>query len=586
MLSVSNASNSSTNIKLNGFSIDIYPNKNYITGKMEYALQISPSENFCADLIPDKTYHFVFDVDTSGSMGGRIWCPRSNIGALPTRIEIVQNALVESMAFLSALAKEGKMIYVSIVTFNTQSTVVLNHYKIPDTDELLAPILQMIKEITLGGATNMGCSIDDIQSLVQQHPGDEVCTMLISDGYVNQGMPSSEIKQLYLNYFNSAIGIGQETDYDKSLLLALTSEGTERSCDDIQEMKDQIIDSVFGNLNKVLQELNLGHRSSIKDSTGTVVGESSTNVVAKDMRITGRVFAVLNSGKSTIQFNGVPGLYMKSAGMDDVAQLSTMYSSVSHRTVGEVEVTYSSVSDVVECNQDNRVHIAVTFDLKPTEVSTKMSKQFRAIQQFTKLSNDIVQLDLDNIQQHQSQITTMYKQTLALKSLLDKVDPNDMNDYMSTVLTKFTNSLKPFAAIPSAPYTGLYPGATGMLPPPTLLRMCSSQASRGSYAFSGRQVSLEYSRSFGGVGTSTGSLSVESTIQQSAPPVTNGSGPPDIPKFPPLQHIAMLPIPSLVPSNNNALFIDPSLPLSYPPQNTPLPPPSLIIPSSVSDQSS
>ena len=48
---------------------------------------------------------------------------------------------------------------------------------------------------------------------------DNIYKILISDGYVNVGVVGvPQIKQDYKNFYNACIGIGNETDYDKSLL--------------------------------------------------------------------------------------------------------------------------------------------------------------------------------------------------------------------------------------------------------------------------------------------------------------------------------------------------------------------------------
>ena len=84
---------------------------------------------FSADLIPDTPYHFVFDIDSSGSMGSRLPTVDYSTPAY-SRMEIVQKALVSIMEFLSSLAKEGKEIYVSFITFSTVSTIIVDHQKV------------------------------------------------------------------------------------------------------------------------------------------------------------------------------------------------------------------------------------------------------------------------------------------------------------------------------------------------------------------------------------------------------------------------------------------------------------------------
>ena len=54
---------------------------------------------------------------------------------------------------------------------------------------------------------------------------------------------------------SSTIGIGNENHYDKELLKILSIEGEERSCFNSEEMKEQIIDSVFSNVSKIAESI-------------------------------------------------------------------------------------------------------------------------------------------------------------------------------------------------------------------------------------------------------------------------------------------------------------------------------------------
>ena len=576
MLSISGSSETPVSINLSGFSLTIYPNKNYITNRTEYALEVCPTGNFSADLIPDTPYHFVFDIDSSGSMGSRLPTVDYSTPAY-SRMEIVQKALISIMEFLSSLAKEGKEIYVSFITFSTTSTIIVDHQKVMGNIELVSPIIDKIKGIVLGGATNMGCSIDNVQSLVNMYPEEQVYTMLISDGYINQGTPSHELKQIYSGYFNSSIGIGKESDYDKTLLQEITSEDTERSCNDVVEMKDQIIDSVFGNLNTILHELNLGNTSCITDSTSTTVDSSTGNVISKNMRITSKVFAILNSGDNTIQFNGIPESYLK----DTVnSQIRTSCSSVSHYTIGDVNVTYNHTDNIIGDYDENEVNILLRLDLKPMTVNSSISRQFRIMQQFIRISNGIIALDTDNIVDNISKIKKLYDNIGSFTHLLSKMADTTTNQYMNTVVSKFKDSLEPYVASNSL-YNGGQSFGFGQLAPPTLIRMCSSQASQGSWAFTGRQVSAGYSQSVSGF--------FQDDNQQNVNPAESAVAPVSVPNLGSVPNVAFMnaipPPPNLgpVPSSNNHsgdILTMPSLVHSS--SNAPIPPPTLAIPSNIS----
>ena len=508
MLSVSSSKDNPSVIKFNGFKIDIFSNTNYSSNKNNYGLHFTPDLKFSAKLIPDKRYHFIFDVDISGSMGGFLGdLLSSNL----SRINIVKNGLIESINFLSALAKQGKEIFISIVSFHTQSNIIINHNKINDNMEDNDHIIGKIDDIILGGATNLGCSIDNIEILKTDNLDDETYSILISDGYINNGQCSMELINQYPKYFNATIGIGKEFNYDKKLLQELSKEDNERNCNSVNEMKDQIIDSVFGNLSNVLEYINLGNEN-IVDNVISYKKDKDKNIIVNDIKITSHIFAIMNTNNINISLGNISPLYMEAANIKlDKSGITSLSSNIDHSVFGNIEVIYRINSNLL-------YDISLKINIKPFFTTKRMSRYYNIIEKYSYISSNVDKLDLDNINLEQKKIISLYKHCKSTERLINFMKKDNLLDYITKIVDKYKNGLKPYiikANYPNTIPSGLNCNYSNHLPPPTLLRMTSSQASSGSFAFEGRQVSMGYLDMNGsGINTESNTVNSQSPISE------------------------------------------------------------------------
>ena len=491
MLSLTSSKDKPSVIKFNGFSLTLFSNTNYLNNKQNsYALHFTPDLKFSAKLIPNKKYHFIFDIDISGSMGG-FFGDMSSLSPNINRINIVKSGLIESINFLAALAKQGKEIFISIVTFHTQSSIIVNHNIINGNMNNNQHIIEKINDIILGGATNLGCSIDNIEVLKKDSFDHEICSILISDGYINNGQCSSELINQYPKYFDTTIGIGKEFNYDKKLLQELSQEDNERSCNSVTEMKDQIIDSVFGNLGNVLEYINLGNEYSVENVVPHKK-DADNNIIIDNIKITSHIFAVIKSNYINISLGNISSLYMEAANIKlDKSGVTSICSNISHCIFGNVEVIY-------KINSNSTYNIDLKISIKPLSITKKMLRYYNIIEKYCYISGNVAKLDLENINLEQKKITSLYKHCKAIERLIHFIDDDQLLNYITKIISKYKNGLKPYIKKDNYPNIILsnlnsnYIDSLNHLAPPTLLRMTSSQASSGSFAFEGRQVSMGY----------------------------------------------------------------------------------------------
>jgi hypothetical protein len=314
-----------------------------------------------------------------------------------------------------------------------------------------------------------------------------VYKILISDGYVNTGLVGvPQIKDDYAGFYNSTIGIGDECDYDKSLLQTLTNEFSERSCFNSDEMKDQVIDSVFTNVSKVAENIKISTKDAVVSRINNSDDFENDGIISNNVKLTNKSLFIVNTDECSIEINGIPSSYLVSGGYDIVD--GPVITSFNNLLLGEVQVI-SKTNDAMDT-----VSIVLNLLLKPSVVykSNSMEKSFRKIQNFIDISNDILNLDLGDTssfmmtKQTIKNIKILHGKTANLIKYVKELNNSDQNNYIIGVIHKFKSSLEPY--IRKDGYRHL-----NNISLATPLRMCRAQTSSGSYAFAGRQVSMGYS---------------------------------------------------------------------------------------------
>ncbi len=465
------------NISVMGFNMDINTHKNLSNNKNEHAITLTPNINFSSDILKVKSLHAVFNVDISGSMLTQV--PNGKTYS-KSRIQLTKECLKEAVMFLYTMVTEGKEVYISIVTFNNSANNLVSKKAIINNDDCIN-LMKIIDEIHARGATNIGSAIVNTIDICNELEVDKTYKILISDGYITTGVVGvSQIKQDYKGFYNSSIGIGDELQYDKDLLQALSEECEERACYDSNEMKEQIIDSVYSNVSKIADSVVVSEDSSIVSKINTC---EEVNTIHNDMKFTTKLFWITDKDSSSVKIKNVPVSYLKSGGYD--ISESPVSSSLNNINIGEITINLIPGKD----SDFADIEFYLELSVKETYKSNKMEKSFRKIQNFIDITNQIMNLDIDNpetISQNYKNNKNIYDKIISLIKYIRECDSNDINNYMIGVLDKFKTSIKPYTDEHCADYI-LNPAVA------TPLRMARTQTSSGSYAFVGRQVSMGYS---------------------------------------------------------------------------------------------
>ena len=465
------------NISVMGFNMNISTHKNLSNDRNEHAITLTPNITFSSDILKVHSLHIVFNVDISGSMLTRV--PNGKTYS-KSRIQLTKECLKEAVMFLYTMVTEGKEVYISIVTFNNSANNLVSKKAIINNDDCIT-LMKIIDEIHARGTTNIGSAILNTIDICNELEVDKTYKILISDGYITTGVVGvSQIKQDYKGFYNSSIGIGNELQYDKDLLQALSEECEERACYDSNEMKEQIIDSVYSNVSKIADSVAVSEDSSIVSKINTC---EEVNTIHNDMKFTTKLFWITDKDSSSVKIKNVPVSYLKSGGYD--ISESPVSSSLNNINIGEITI------NLIPCKDSDFADIEFYLELsvKETYKSNKMEKSFRKIQNFIDITNQIMNLDIDNpetISQNYKNNKNIYDKIISLIKYIRECDANDINNYMIGVLDKFKTSIKPYTDEHCADYI-LNPAVA------TPLRMARTQTSSGSYAFVGRQVSMGYS---------------------------------------------------------------------------------------------
>lgn len=467
-------------LKFMGFNINLQTHLNLHQQDYEHSITISPNTAFCSKMISNNKYHIIINLDGSGSMCGNIGEPEEH----KSRINLAKECLKELVMFLYTLVTEGKQVFISLIVFNSSAHVKLE-YKALTSQEDCIKIMTEIDSVVARGTTDMGSAIIKTMD-ISHHEADETFKILISDGYITTGLIGvGQIKEDYPRFYNSTIGIGNENHYDKLLLQELSNEEEERSCFNSEEMKEQIIDSVFSNVSKIAKNIIVNTPENIMDCITSNKNVKEDGIINTDIKFTTKTFMVLKNNKCDITINNVPKTYIDSTG--NHSSNEDIIDTVNSYLTGDITVSTKPSSEPDHYN----IKITIDMTIHPYYKSSTMEKSFRNIQRFIDISNDIIEINLNDI----SSFASNFKKN---KKMLDKItnlikytqsqDSSDVNNYMLGVLYKFKASIEPFTS--NSSFMAINDPALC-----TPLRMCRSQTSSGSYAFAGRQVSMGYSMS-------------------------------------------------------------------------------------------
>lgn len=468
------------NFNMYGFNIKIYPNKNMSTNKIEQAINITPNQKFNPSIIDDKNIHFIFDIDYSGSMSVPVTYEN---GQYHSRLDICINSVIKSLEFLGKLADNGINIYITLIKFSNHALVVKEFVKL-ENKTVFDDIVRSLKEITPYYSTNIGESILKIKDIESQYTSkcSKICKILLSDGYSNQGLSSQEIKNTYSNYFNICIGIGNESQYDADLLKNLSLEMTERSCNSQEEISDQIIDSVFGNMTIIAQNIKF---NSINKPRDIIVANGEE--YNKKLRITSSEYCIYDTYNFEIVILGVSNQYLTMAGLPQNSSKIQNYSST-HVNYGSIDVFYIKNKNTFDIAIKFNYDVQSTSNYKLCKIT---AKSFRIIQNFIYISNIISELDMNtyNIDKRKKMIHSIYNKLLSCKRQLESEKINNDFAYINTIINKFTDIFEPLRFSADADTLADINNLTPM-------RMLSAQSQSGSYACVGRNASVGYSMGY------------------------------------------------------------------------------------------
>jgi len=475
MLRISKDTNGKT-VQFPGFNMSFVNVNHYSKPNNKIGMFMAPNLKFNSHIIKDNNFHIIFAVDNSGSMS-------APIHKFHTRLSICKSAIKETLRFLASIGDEGiKNVYVSIITFCSSATTIVEYQKI--NSESLGMIIEKVNNVHSEDTTNIGAAIENIEQIVSKYHSDKNIKILLSDGHITQGMDSKTIRQNFSKYFQSTIGIGKETDYDKQLLKEMSCEDEERSCLKSGQMKDHIVDSVFGNVS------NMGNNLCIYGNILTSnLNIESKKITSDTLNLNTHVFLTFQNSEpidfsiqnvSTQSVLDSFKLFGESSDFEEeIFLFSPNYeksdeSCFVHYVYDEETDSYSINGQVVLANENSK--------------SSKMRRLYNIIEQFIELSNVFKKLDLDTPDK------TLFT------NILDKIDKNlskiqNMDDslrytsYISSVLKEYKSSIEPLLDILNQNNYSYAVYRTASAP----VRMCSAQSSRSNFAFMGRLASLNYS---------------------------------------------------------------------------------------------
>jgi len=464
-------------IRFPGFNISQSATPHYSQNTKHISCAIKSNLEFSSSIVKENALHIIFAQDQSGSMSQFV------SGAYKSRLEICKAALRDSVKFLSSLGDEGKTVYVSIILFSFSSTTVVNAVKI--NSSTLNKVLEKINEIQATDTTDIGSAIQEIKKQIHKTESlniDRTIKILLSDGYVTSGISSLDLQNNCSEYFDSTIGIGKETEYDKELLLKLTQETDERSCIRESELNSHIVDSVFGKLSI------LGTQLVINGNLTTSNLEIKDKTIEKEsVSLNTYIFLKYIGNESlAITIDNVSA----DALLDKFKKENNPKERIDFILLSPDYVTNSDSCFVEylyrEENDSFTINIVVTRGMAGKNNKTMC----KIIDDFICIANMFKNIDFS--QPDKKLYNMVLDKINTLKDVyIDNLEfTNDFIDYISLVLSEYTNSIKPLLEVVSSNGYSMDAFRSASAP----VRMCSVQSARSDFAFMGRLASISYSQ--------------------------------------------------------------------------------------------
>jgi hypothetical protein len=215
-----------------------------------FSLFISPTQQFSHQSITHDIINVFIALDISGSMN----CDVPNIDntiSNNSRYSCCIKSLQQLLQLFRKLVSIGKQIYIWVYAFNSITQPIIENYIIYDNDKCINDIITKCDNISPRFGTDISSVVRRIEretSYLRVSDNIRNISLLLSDGFTNEGMTSDQLINKYSNFFDATIGIGEDDDYDMKLLKALSKEGMVRGCMTSDDIYDQLIDAIFNDL--------------------------------------------------------------------------------------------------------------------------------------------------------------------------------------------------------------------------------------------------------------------------------------------------------------------------------------------------
>lgn len=225
------------------------------------------SRPFSVDSVDrSKRYHFQFLLDISGSMSYTI------TGSTKSKLDVVKEALNESMEIFRRAIGEGLELGMTLITFNHTGNIVFHNELM--TLENINELKQLVERIHCGGGTHTDLAFE--KAIETRPDNTETICILLSDGYHNGGMSRDTLMMEYKGFCDKSIAIGKAEDYDIEFLSTISKEGIVNGGMMKEQVIDFIVDSLFGPISKVAKNVKM-------DFDG--VSELKSNMSVNDRQI-------------------------------------------------------------------------------------------------------------------------------------------------------------------------------------------------------------------------------------------------------------------------------------------------------------
>jgi len=161
--------------------------------------------NVVVDTLPvrEGPFHFLFTIDATLSM------TETDVGGI-TKIQYMKETLVKMLKYLETL---DPTIYVTVYTFNTESTMLVN--KILLTKESVTFMEEIVKMIEPENSTNIQIALETantvIENIKNEFPEHQLAHIFMTDGEANVGKTDADELATLINpsFPNVFIGFGK-----------------------------------------------------------------------------------------------------------------------------------------------------------------------------------------------------------------------------------------------------------------------------------------------------------------------------------------------------------------------------------------